>query len=569
MRRASTPFREPAGRAPLRRHEAEARPGLHPDPHPGPPGPGRAHHRRGPRLPTGLLEAPRPAPARGPDHPPDHPLPGRGRALRPRGPHEPGRLLTLDDPGRLRSQVDGSFLEVVARPRRRGGRGAAGSTPRWPTWRSSASRLHVSLPATEPGRAAEAARRLRRAPAAQGDRGRVGPGQPPLPRGRLHPAHSGRGRRHARPQRGDAMTRRDSRLPAPGRGPRRVARSRRRRPRLPRAPEPATRPCQRALDGVGPAARAQQLEVAAGADVDGARAARWPAAEVAAGYTRRSNIDQFLIPQPAGQPPVGFLNLPNNYALSARGNLPVYAGGRISGQIDGRHGERARRRPGPRRQPTEAGPRDRDRLLEAGDGPRERARAPRSARRLRGPPEGRTQPSSASGWPPATMSWPSRWSAIARSCGVCGQRTPPAVAEANLARLLQLPPGAVVEPTETLERLPPVHEDLEAPGGGSPPRPPGEGGPGGPGPGRGGPRASGPGGEPAPARGHRRRPATPTRTAVRPPGRVGAGAGTWASRSPCRSSTGAGPPPRWPGPGQVSRRCASASTTWSAASAWR
>ena len=36
------------------------------------------------------------------------------------------------------------------------------------------------------------------------------------------------------------------------------------------------------------------------------------------------------------------------------------------------------------------------------------------------------------------------------------------VAEANLVRLLQLPPDAALEPTETLESLPPADEDLEA-----------------------------------------------------------------------------------------------------------
>jgi outer membrane protein len=36
------------------------------------------------------------------------------------------------------------------------------------------------------------------------------------------------------------------------------------------------------------------------------------------------------------------------------------------------------------------------------------------------------------------------------------------VAEANLVRLLQLPPDAEVEPTETLQSQPPTHEDLEA-----------------------------------------------------------------------------------------------------------
>ena len=93
---------------------------------------------------------------------------------------------------------------------------------------------------------------------------------------------------------------------------------------------------QRALVVSAQLRELEQLHVAAGADLEGARAGRWPTADVAAGYTRLSDINEFLIPQPPGEPPVGFLNLPNNYALSARASLPIYAGGRISGQIEPR-----------------------------------------------------------------------------------------------------------------------------------------------------------------------------------------------------------------------------------------
>lgn len=77
-----------------------------------------------------------------------------------------------------------------------------------------------------------------------------------------------------------------------------------------------------------------QLLIAAGADSAAARSGRRPTLDLAAGYTRFSDINEFVIPQPPGQPPVGFLNLPNNYRLTARANLPLYLGGRISGQID-------------------------------------------------------------------------------------------------------------------------------------------------------------------------------------------------------------------------------------------
>ena len=85
-----------------------------------------------------------------------------------------------------------------------------------------------------------------------------------------------------------------------------------------------------------------QLRIAAGADAAEASAARKPTLDLAAGYSRLSGINEFLIPQPPGEPPLGFLNLPNNYRLTARARLPLYAGGRIDGQIDAtRETERA------------------------------------------------------------------------------------------------------------------------------------------------------------------------------------------------------------------------------------
>jgi outer membrane protein TolC len=204
----------------------------------------------------------------------------------------------------------------------------------------------------------------------------------------------------------------------------------------------------------------EQLQIAAGADLEGARAGRWPTAEVAAGYTRRSDINEFIIPQPPGEPPVGFLNLPNNYALSARANLPIYAGGRISGQIDAaseseraasldldasrrsliletegaywnlvtaREGERVLREALAAFQAHLKDARNRERFglaarseVLAVDVEHERA----ELRRMRA-------------------------------------ENAAEVAEANLVRLLQLSPDAVVEPTETLESLPPAREDVE------------------------------------------------------------------------------------------------------------
>ena len=70
-----------------------------------------------------------------------------------------GRLLTLDAPGNLRSQVEGSFVEVVARPRKPAVEGLR-VHPEVADVEVFGDRLHVTLPGIEPERAADAAQRL-------------------------------------------------------------------------------------------------------------------------------------------------------------------------------------------------------------------------------------------------------------------------------------------------------------------------------------------------------------------------------------------------------------------------
>ena len=205
----------------------------------------------------------------------------------------------------------------------------------------------------------------------------------------------------------------------------------------------------------------QQLLIAAGADLDGARAGRLPMAEVAAGYTRRSNINEFLIPQPPGEPPIGFPNLSNNYLLSARANLPIYAGGRISGQIDAAaESERAAS--------LDLDASRRTLILETED----------SYWRLVTAREGERVLREALGAFQAHLKDAvnrERFGLAARSEVLAVKveheraelrrlraENAAEVAEANLVRLLQLMPDAVVEPTETLESPPPAHEDLES-----------------------------------------------------------------------------------------------------------
>ncbi|HKZ30787.1 MAG TPA: TolC family protein [Vicinamibacteria bacterium] len=86
-------------------------------------------------------------------------------------------------------------------------------------------------------------------------------------------------------------------------------------------------------------ARLSALGVAAEAQARGARAARWPQVEVGAGYTRRSEVPELAIFAPTDNPAqpveriVVFPNIQDNWRLRAGAALPLYTGGRLSGQI--------------------------------------------------------------------------------------------------------------------------------------------------------------------------------------------------------------------------------------------
>ncbi len=217
---------------------------------------------------------------------------------------------------------------------------------------------------------------------------------------------------------------------------------------------------QRALMVSAQLRELEQLRIAADADLEGARAERWPTADVAAGYTRRSDINEFLIPQPPGQPPVGFLNLPNNWGLSARANLPIYAGGRLSGQIDAAvESERAAG--------LDLDASRRALVLETEDAYWRLLTARESERVLReGLSAFQAHLKDARNREQFGLAARSEVLAVEVEHERAELRRLRAenaaeVAEANLVRLLQLPPDAVVEPTEILEGRPPAHEDLE------------------------------------------------------------------------------------------------------------
>lgn len=75
------------------------------------------------------------------------------------------------------------------------------------------------------------------------------------------------------------------------------------------------------------------LEQAAEAARRGALAERLPLVDLAAGYTRNSDVDEFRITLPGLGTRTLFPNLPNNYRLHAGAALPLYTGGRVESAI--------------------------------------------------------------------------------------------------------------------------------------------------------------------------------------------------------------------------------------------
>jgi outer membrane protein len=87
-------------------------------------------------------------------------------------------------------------------------------------------------------------------------------------------------------------------------------------------------------------ARLSALEAAAAAQARGARADRWPQVDLGAGYTRRSEVPELAIFAPTNNPAqpveriVVFPNIQDNWRLRAGVALPIWTGGRIGGQIE-------------------------------------------------------------------------------------------------------------------------------------------------------------------------------------------------------------------------------------------
>jgi hypothetical protein len=74
--------------------------------------------------------------------------------------------------------------------------------------------------------------------------------------------------------------------------------------------------------------------VAADAGARGARADRGPSLTLTGGYSRNSNVPEFVVPQPDGTDLVVFPNLPNQAYLRAGVSQSLYTGGRLSAAVE-------------------------------------------------------------------------------------------------------------------------------------------------------------------------------------------------------------------------------------------
>jgi outer membrane protein TolC len=76
------------------------------------------------------------------------------------------------------------------------------------------------------------------------------------------------------------------------------------------------------------------LEVAAAESLRGARAGRMPQIDLLASYTRNSNVPELTVPVVGQGLQTIFPNIPDNWRTRAQASLPLYTGGRVSGQVD-------------------------------------------------------------------------------------------------------------------------------------------------------------------------------------------------------------------------------------------
>jgi outer membrane protein TolC len=74
-------------------------------------------------------------------------------------------------------------------------------------------------------------------------------------------------------------------------------------------------------------------EAAAEAALRGARAEKMPLVDLSAGYARSSHVDEFRLTLPNGESRVLFPDIPNSYRLHAGASVPLWTGGRIESAV--------------------------------------------------------------------------------------------------------------------------------------------------------------------------------------------------------------------------------------------
>jgi outer membrane protein TolC len=75
------------------------------------------------------------------------------------------------------------------------------------------------------------------------------------------------------------------------------------------------------------------LQASAEAGLRGAQAEKMPLVDLSGGYTRNSHVDEFRIAFPGQAPRVLFPDIPNNYRLHAGASVPLWTGGRIESAV--------------------------------------------------------------------------------------------------------------------------------------------------------------------------------------------------------------------------------------------
>jgi outer membrane protein TolC len=208
-------------------------------------------------------------------------------------------------------------------------------------------------------------------------------------------------------------------------------------------------------------ARLRSLEAAASATVDEARAARRPGVDLSAGYTRYSDVPDFAIPLAGGGSQTVFLSIPETKALRADASVPIYTGGRLEGQReaaehrrDAATGDVATGSLDLVYETTEAywdlvTARERVRVLTLSLAAYEQHLVDARHRETLG-----LAPRSEA----LTVQVERDQAELAR----VEAENAVAVAEANLARLVDLPPGTPIEPTEPLDGAAAEPEPLDA-----------------------------------------------------------------------------------------------------------